>query len=60
MCYISSNSVCLKKIKLYSIGGYKYGFYGEDYELWVRSALSGLKFHNLKEVVLNIESMITK
>ena len=51
-CAIFHPTVMFKKTKIIQLGGYKYGFYGEDYELWIRSALSGLKFHNLNEVVL--------
>ncbi len=51
-CALFHPTVVFKKDAIINIGGYKYGFYGEDYEIWIRAALAGLKFHNLKEVLL--------
>lgn len=45
-------AVFLRKEILINSGGYKFGFTGEDYELWIRLMLAGKKFHNLNEEVL--------
>lgn len=45
-------SIFIKRDVLLKAGGYKYGFTGEDYELWIRLMLQGCVFHNLDEVLL--------
>jgi len=45
-------AVFVRRNVLLNSGGYKYGFNGEDYELWIRLMLSGNIFHNLDEDVL--------
>lgn len=45
-------TVMFRKNDIIKLGGYKYGFYGEDYDLWIRGYLAGLKFANLDEVLL--------
>lgn len=53
-------TVMFKRKSIIKIGGYKYGFYGEDYELWIRAYLAGLKFHNLPEVLLNYRTHLNQ
>lgn len=45
-------TVFARKKVLIEGGGYKYGFTGEDYELWIRLMLDGKIFHNLNENLL--------
>jgi glycosyltransferase involved in cell wall biosynthesis len=45
-------TIFIRKKMLLENGGYRFGFTGEDYELWVRLMLSNKKFHNLNEHVL--------
>lgn len=42
----------IRKKALLEIGGYKFGFTGEDYDLWIRMMIAGKVFHNLNEDVL--------
>jgi glycosyltransferase involved in cell wall biosynthesis len=46
-------AVFIRKKVLIENGGYRFGFSGEDYELWIRLMLAGKIFHNLdKELLL--------
>lgn len=45
-------TVMFEKERIIEIGGYRYGMYGEDYDLWIRAYIAGLKFENLNEVYL--------
>ncbi len=40
-------SVIFRRKDIISIGGYKFGFYGEDYELWLRCLRNNFKIENL-------------
>ena len=46
------SAILLRKKMLIEIGGYRFGFAGEDYDLWIRLMLDGRKFHNLDEYVI--------
>jgi glycosyltransferase involved in cell wall biosynthesis len=41
-------TVVFKKEKVVEAGGYQHAPYFEDYDLWVRMLVRGMKFHNLK------------
>jgi hypothetical protein len=45
-------AVCMRKSALLDVGGYKFGFTGEDYELWLRLMMAGKRFHNLDQELL--------
>lgn len=45
-------SIMGKRSFFLELGGYKYGFYGEDYELWLRGILSGYKYYNIQQELL--------
>lgn len=45
-------TVMFKKDKITSLGGYKYAFYGEDYELWNRCFQNNIIIKNLDKVLL--------
>ena len=45
-------TVMFRKEEIIKIGGYKYGFYGEDYELWLRCRENQYKMENLDEILL--------
>ncbi|WP_314338666.1 glycosyltransferase [Acinetobacter guillouiae] len=45
-------TVIFRKEEIIKIGGYKYGFYGEDYELWLRCRENKYKMENLDEILL--------
>jgi glycosyltransferase involved in cell wall biosynthesis len=45
-------AIFFRKKVLLENGGYKFGFAGEDYDLWIRLMLAGKTFHNLNDVVL--------
>ena len=50
-CVICHPSVVFKKQNAISAGGYRFGYYGEDWDLWIRLWLNGSKFHNLKDIL---------
>jgi glycosyltransferase involved in cell wall biosynthesis len=45
-------TIFFRKNVVINSGGYKFGFTGEDYELWIRLMLEKKIFHNLNEEVL--------
>ncbi len=51
-CVICHPSVIFKKQAVISAGGYRFGYYGEDWDLWIRLWLNGSKFHNLKDTLI--------
>lgn len=51
-CPLYHPTVMFRKDKILSLGGYKFAFYGEDYELWLRCIHNGLVLHNLKNPLL--------
>ena len=44
----------MKKESVMSVGGYQEWFCDEDYFLWIRMFLAGMKFANLPEVLVNV------
>ena len=53
-CPINHVSVMLKKSDINKAGGYLDWYYNEDYYLWIRMALKGLKFANVPDVLVNV------
>lgn len=51
-CPIYHPTVMFRRTMILQIGGYKYGFYGEDYELWLRCIHQGYRISNLQDVLL--------
>lgn len=49
-------SVMAKHSVFLELGGYKYGFYGEDYEMWLRLSSSGFILHNIQLQLLKYRS----
>ena len=49
---IQHPSVFFKKQAVISAGGYIFGYYAEDWDLWIRLWLNGAKFHNLSDVLI--------
>jgi glycosyltransferase involved in cell wall biosynthesis len=49
---LTQPAVCMRKAALLDVGGYKFGFTGEDYELWLRLMMAGKRFHNLDQELL--------
>ena len=50
--FIKHPTVVFKKSAFIDVGGYKYGYYGEDYDLWLRLASAGYQFHILPLALL--------
>lgn len=51
-CPLYHPTVMFRKTPIMKIGAYKYGFYGEDYELWLRCMHEGYNIANLEEILL--------
>jgi len=51
-CPLYHPTVMFKKDKISSLGGYKYAFYGEDYELWNRCFQNDIIINNLDRALL--------
>ncbi len=49
-------AVMYKKSKVLDAGGYKKMLWFEDYYLWIRVLLSGAKFYNIQEPLVNMRS----
>ena len=47
-------TVMLKRSDLLEAGNYQDWFWNEDYYLWIRMALAGMKFHNLPETLVYV------
>jgi glycosyltransferase involved in cell wall biosynthesis len=45
-------TVVFKREKVVEAGGYQHAPYFEDYDLWVRMLMGGMKFHNLKSLLV--------
>lgn len=45
-------SIMARKEFFDNLGGYKFGFYGEDYELWLRGLFAGYKYHNIQQKLI--------
>jgi glycosyltransferase involved in cell wall biosynthesis len=52
-CPIAHPTVMFRKEVILKLGGYKFGYYGEDYDLWLRLIQSNYKINNLSEVLLD-------
>lgn len=53
-CPMNQMTVMFKKSSVESAGGYLDWYCNEDYYLWVRMALAGMKFANVPEVLVNV------
>ncbi len=53
-CPFCHMSVMMKKQALLDAGGYEDWYYAEDWYLWIRMALSGAKFYNIQENLMQI------
>ena len=49
-------SIMVRRSVFLDSGGYKYGFYGEDYELWLRLHSLGFTLHNIQEKLIKYRS----
>lgn len=45
-------TVMFRRSAAIKVGGYAYGLYAEDWDLWLRMRRAGMKFANLPEIVL--------
>lgn len=45
-------TVAFRKSAILSVGGYNFGAYAEDWDLWIRLRKAGFKFSNIPEVLL--------
>lgn len=53
-CPMNQVTVVLRRSKVNESGGYEDWYYNEDYYLWVRMAINGLKFGNIDEVLVYV------
>lgn len=53
-CPMNQVTVMFKKSSVEQVGGYMDWFCNEDYYLWIRMSLSGMKFSNLKDILVNV------
>lgn len=53
-CPMNQVTVMFKKSSVEEVGGYIDWFCNEDYYLWIRMALAGMKFSNLKDILVNV------
>lgn len=53
-CPMNQVTVMLKRSDVLSVGGYIDWYCEEDYYLWIRMALNGLKFANVPDVLVNV------
>lgn len=53
-CPINHMTVLFRKSDIEQAGGYREFYYNEDYDLWVRMCLAGMKFANLPDVLVNV------
>lgn len=51
-CCMMNPSILAKKSFFLDLGGYRDIDFGEDYDLWIRSTLSGKILHNLEDILL--------
>lgn len=52
-CPIAHPTVMFRKVVILKLGGYKFGYYGEDYDLWLRLIESNYKINNLSDILLD-------
>ena len=53
-CPINHMTVLFRKSAVERAGGYQDFYYNEDYYLWMRMCLAGMKFANLPDVLVNV------
>ena len=53
-CAMNNVTVMFRKADLLSVGGYLDWYYNEDYYLWIRMWLKGLRFANIPEVLVRV------
>ena len=53
-CPINQMSVMMRKSAVFSVGGYQDWFCNEDYYLWIRMAMSGMRFENTPETLVKV------
>lgn len=53
-CPFNHVTVMLKKSSIKKIGSYKEWYFNEDYYLWIRALLNGLKFGNLEDSLVKV------
>lgn len=53
-CPFNQVTVMFKKSCVLAAGGYRDWFWNEDYYLWIRMALAGIKFANLPDILVNV------
>ncbi len=53
-CPMNQVTVMFKKSDVLSVGGYIDWYCEEDYYLWIRMALSNLKFANVRDILVNV------
>ena len=53
-CPMNLVTVMMKKSDVMDVGGYLDWYCEEDYYLWIRLALSGYKFYNIQENLVNV------
>ena len=53
-CPMNQVTVMFRKSDVFSVGGYCDWYCNEDYYLWIRMYLQGLKFTNITDVLVNV------
>lgn len=53
-CPMNQAVVCVKRKAIDASGGYRTFYHNEDYDLWIRMAVSGARFANLSETLLHV------
>lgn len=53
-CSINHVSVAMRRSRVLNIGNYMDWHFNEDYYLWIRMALSGCRFANLPDTLVNV------
>lgn len=53
-CPMNQVTVMLTKSSVLAVGGYLDWYCDEDYYLWLRMALAGMKFGNISEILVNV------
>jgi glycosyltransferase involved in cell wall biosynthesis len=53
-CPFNHMTVMFKRSDVLEAGNYQDWFWNEDYYLWIRMALAGMKFHNLPETLVRV------
>lgn len=55
-CPMNQVTVMLKKTSVENVGGYIDWYCDEDYYLWLRMALAGMKFYNCQDVLVKVRT----